>query len=223
MPRKRRNQHSYLALSAAALALLAMLLAPAIARAGYTVTLQQVGTSVVANGNGSLDLSNLIYSTLAANNPGINPAGAYLMMGTDTTNVRLYSQSNYASFTGPTQLGATNFFFTPGTIAGQPNDFVGITASTYIEIADTTPFIPGTQTTETLTSSDTYTNTTIAGLGLTPGTYEWSWGTGANQNFTLDIGGTAAPVPEPPAGVFLGIDFLCLMALGLVLRNVVRS
>jgi len=30
---------------------------------------------------------------------------------------------------------------------------------------------------------------------VTPGTYEWTWGTGVNQNFTLDA--VAAPVPEP--------------------------
>jgi len=30
---------------------------------------------------------------------------------------------------------------------------------------------------------------------VTPGTYEWTWGTGVNQNFTLDA--VAAAVPEP--------------------------
>jgi hypothetical protein len=40
---------------------------------------------------------------------------------------------------------------------------------------------------------------------VTPGIYEWTWGPGANQNFTLDIG-----VPEPPSLLLL------LLPLGLV-------
>ena len=33
----------------------------------------------------------------------------------------------------------------------------------------------------------TYSGKTLATLGVTPGTYVWTWGTGANQNFTLQI------------------------------------
>ena len=41
-----------------------------------------------------------------------------------------------------------------------------------------------------LSNSTTYNNVTFASLGVTPGTYVWTWGTGANQNFTLrSIGG----------------------------------
>jgi MYXO-CTERM domain-containing protein len=37
-------------------------------------------------------------------------------------------------------------------------------------------------------------NTTIAGLGLTPGTYTYTWGTGGTANsLTINISG----VPEP--------------------------
>src|SRR5262249_29492098 len=40
-----------------------------------------------------------------------------------------------------------------------------------------------------LLDSSTYNNATFASLGLTPGTYEWTWGDGGrNQNFTLVIG-----------------------------------
>src|SRR5207248_11522719 len=33
----------------------------------------------------------------------------------------------------------------------------------------------------------TYGGQTLASLGVTPGTYVWKWGFGANQNFTLQI------------------------------------
>ena len=38
-----------------------------------------------------------------------------------------------------------------------------------------------------LSNSATYSGKTLATLGVTPGTYVWTWGTGANQNFTLKI------------------------------------
>jgi hypothetical protein len=40
----------------------------------------------------------------------------------------------------------------------------------------------------------TFNNATFASLGVTPGTYVWTWGTGLrNQNFTLIIGGAGLP------------------------------
>ena len=41
---------------------------------------------------------------------------------------------------------------------------------------------------------------------MTPGVYEWTWGTGANQNFTIDIGVTPA-VPEPSTWAMMLIGF----------------
>jgi plastocyanin len=38
-----------------------------------------------------------------------------------------------------------------------------------------------------LSDSMTFNNATLATLGVTPGTYVWTWGTRANQNFTLKI------------------------------------
>jgi hypothetical protein len=62
-----------------------------------------------------------------------------------------------------------------------------------------------------LSDSSTYNNATFATLGVTPGTYEWTWGTGANQNFTLRIGPT---VPDAGSTVsLLGCALLGLAAL----------
>lgn len=53
----------------------------------------------------------------------------------------------------------------------------------------------------------TYDTTTFSTLGATPGTYEWTWGNGPNQNFTLDV-----VVPAPLIGcglpVFLAVGGL---------------
>jgi hypothetical protein len=56
--------------------------------------------------------------------------------------------------------------------------------------------------------TSTYNNVTFSSLGVTPGTYAWTWGSGANaDSFTLKIG-DAATVPQPAT--------LGLMALGLL-------
>jgi hypothetical protein len=63
----------------------------------------------------------------------------------------------------------------------------------------------------------TFNNATLTTLGVTPGTYVWTWGTGANQNFTLQIG----PAGVPDTGSTLSL--LSLASLGLVaLRRKLR-
>ena len=62
----------------------------------------------------------------------------------------------------------------------------------------------------------TFDNATLASLGVTPGTYVWTWGTGlANQNFTLQIRSVGVPrVPDGGSTVsLLGCALLGLAAL----------
>ncbi len=63
-----------------------------------------------------------------------------------------------------------------------------------------------------LSDSMTFNNATFASLGVTPGTYVWTWGTGANQNFTLQIGGAAVPDGGSTVSL-LGCALLGLAAL----------
>jgi len=51
-----------------------------------------------------------------------------------------------------------------------------------------------------LSGSATYSGETLASLGVTPGTYVWMWGTGANQNFTLQIP-PFPPLPPPATNI----------------------
>jgi hypothetical protein len=69
-----------------------------------------------------------------------------------------------------------------------------------------------------LSNSMTFNNATLASLGVTPGTYVWTWGTGlTNQNFTLQIGSVGVPPPGVPDGgstvSLLGFALLGLAAL----------
>ena len=88
----------------------------------YTVTLQQVGSNVVANGSGAINLTGLTFFS-----PGIDftarirAGGGVIITGPPggSGDVDLYT-----GFTGPTSFGS-GFFFFPNTGSG---DIVGIDA-----------------------------------------------------------------------------------------------
>jgi hypothetical protein len=66
-----------------------------------------------------------------------------------------------------------------------------------------------------LSSTATWDGYTFSTLRLTTGTYEWTWGTGANQNFTLVI-----ETPEPSTWAMLLIGFAGLGYAGYRSRKV---
>jgi len=63
----------------------------------------------------------------------------------------------------------------------------------FVSLSVPTDYVSGTA----LSDSATYSGKTLAELGVTAGTYVWTWGTTANQNFTLEI--PPFPPPPPPA------------------------
>ena len=61
-----------------------------------------------------------------------------------------------------------------------------------------------------LSDTSTYDNATFSSLGATPGTYVWTWGSGATaDSFTLQIGAVPAPL--------IGHGLPVLLAVGGVL------
>ena len=173
------------------------------ARAGYIVTVQEVGANVVATGTGAIDLTGLTPRFTAVLSPLIWPSLPGIITG--------------APGTGEEWMG---------TISGQPNfgsggitsadsgfgQLAGIATSPSLDVI----FVPFGYGNDTLLSdSATYNNATFATLGVTPGTYEWTWGTGENQNFTLQIGS----VPDVGSTLpLLGFASLGLVALRRKLR-----
>lgn len=167
------------------------------AEASYVVTLQQVGSNVVATGSGALSL---IDTSLAGTGPGsfagMTPASGEFVSGS----------FNNADFHQPfTISGPTNFGSGGATTATSAlGDLVGILSDlNLIEVpAGYSSFAP-------LSSSATYNNATFSSLGVTPGTYEWTWGTGVDQNFTIVV------VPEPSVPLLLLVAVLLLVGLRL--------
>jgi hypothetical protein len=165
----------------------------------YIVTIEQVGANVVATGSGEFDLTGLtaFASSPASFDTGINPSNGwnpsgslvYLggalyvveYIGTPTTETSNFigSGGNTVAddFSGPLvefrDAGYIALFLPNGSPSGVtwlPNDSVLLSSST-----------------------DIFYNTTIADLGITPGTYTWTWGPGADQSFTIQIVATTPP------------------------------
>ncbi len=160
------------------------------AQAGYTVTLQQVGPNVVATGSGAIDRTGLTFSGSFSRNPQIQPCfcqsegSAWIFTGRTSSSV-----NRYLPLRGPRGFGSGPFT----SASSGSGDMVGITTT----IFGTFLFVPtGYVSGTALSDSATYNNATLATLGVTPGTYVWTWGAGANQNFTLKILPAAGP-PQP--------------------------
>ena len=172
---------------------LAWLLSVRPAQAGYIVTLRQVGPNVVATGSGAIDLRGLTFSLDlhssrdTSNFPHIGHersgmqhihGAVFFHVPGSTTERRLLLRG----LSGPTSFGSGTFRTFANSGSG---DMVGIvaTSSNLKESLLSVPrgYVSGTA----LSDSATYSGKTFATLGVTPGTYVWKWGTGANQNFTL--------------------------------------
>ena len=160
------------------------------AQAGYTVTLQQVGTNVVATGSGAINLNGLSLITTGTQNPGLWPHGhapaysAFIYTGPISSNV-----DRYRSVTGPTTFGSGS-----GAFASSGSGYmVGISISILGNLLSVPRgYVSGTP----LPGMAIYTGQTFATLGVTPGTHVWTWGIERNQNFTLQIL-PVNPTPTP--------------------------
>jgi hypothetical protein len=147
----------------------------------YTVTLEQVGANVVATGNGPINLTGLTFNLIATTTPGVAAVVGQIQTGPFSGPLLDF----YSGFTGPPNFGSG---FANVATDGS-GDFVGIfSAFGLLEVPH--GYVSG----AALSDSMIFNSATFVSLGVTPGTYVWSWGTGLpNQNFTLIIGGAGVP------------------------------
>ena len=169
------------------------------AQAGYIVTFKQVAPDVVATGSGPIDLTGLTGAFNAVISPFIGANPPNVSMGPVSAQAPAYAGS--MPFSGPSTFGSgLGVFANFGS--GDPVQIIPPFAVVVVPVG----YVSGTP----LSDSATYSSQTFATLGVTPGTYEWTWGTGANQNFTLQIGPTAG---VPDSGSTVGLLFVSLIAL----------
>ena len=157
----------------------------------YTVTLQQVGSDVVATGRGRIDLTGLTFFRSSSIDPGMHPrwhlgfcelcVGVFMNTGPTSSRVDSYSIPGVwgggfgGGSTTTANIGSGNMV---GIATGAD---VGFRSGNLLSVPK--GYVSGTA----LSDSATYSGKTLATLGVRPGTYVWKWGTGANQSVTLQI------------------------------------
>jgi hypothetical protein len=165
-----------LMLATAASCLLAM---PA--HAVYTMTLTESGGNVVASGSGTLNLTGLTSDGSTPAFPSIAPVSGYFAFGSAPGSV-----DRYTGITGPTAYGTGIF----AAVVGGTGGLVGMTQ------LPTRLYVPqGYTSSSSLANTATWTGTTFSSLGLTPGTYTWTWG---SDSMVLQIGAPAPTVSNVP-------------------------
>lgn len=157
------------------------------AHAAYTVTISQVGPDVVASGSGSLNLTSFTYLGTSTYIASVTPIDSSILVGPSTVEP---IKGFVGAMTGPTTLGSgVNTLANSGS-----GGIVGLQRlPNHLIVPD-----PYTSGTPLGTSTSTWNGRTIANLGLTPGTYTWSWGAGPTADtFTVVINAAPPPAVAP--------------------------
>lgn len=176
------------------------LIGAAPAQALVTLKVLQAGPDVVVNGRGSAKTAGLTsVGTEATWTNVLSPVQVYAGPAAFSDgNVSLWS-----NLSGPSSFGSDPAVFEypdPGSTLSFGKLFGILTSSNPADIRLVLPstYVSGT----TISGRTTYTNVTLAQLGLTSGlTYTWSWGSGPTaDSLELQIDPTPVPAPLPIAG-----------------------
>ena len=169
------------------------------ARAEIIITFSPNGANVDAKAMGSLNLTGLTFVTSLNINAGVEGDPVDFNLG----NPGFVNPTDiYGGIMGPSSIGPGGFT----QVSTGPGPSVGV--DEFAGAAEI--FVPaGYHSGDQLTSSATWDNTTISGLGLTPGTYTWTWGSGPTAD-DIKVVISATPVPEPSSLI------LAAMGIGVV-------
>ena len=151
------------------------------------ITVKEIGGDVVFSGTGTANVTDLSASG-TANLAGLStrPSSGRIVY---TVFNPTYNQ--YFGITGPSSFGT-------GTSIGGPTSGTAPITDSVVLIPGSNAIYFATGGTNSCSGTITYGGTTLATLGMTVGTYVWTWGSGANQDsLTLQIGELPTPTPTP--------------------------
>ena len=161
------------------------------AQAAFQFELTEVGSNVVLTGSGSFNVAGLTPTTGWVSGGGfLGPNSPFLQIGAFGAKLDMYSVAAVPA--GASTFG-TYGFIPAGVSTGDTTSFASDLNHVFgphdWRFSVPAGYVSGTQ----LSGSATFTGTSFASLGITPGTYAWTWGSGA----TADSVTLTAAVPEP--------------------------
>jgi PEP-CTERM motif len=179
----------------AAIAAVGLASAPSAHASVFTFTVTEQGGNVDVSGYGSIDLAGLTHVS----------SGGGLSSYTWPSLGRMVVGGNFDTYSGVS--GPDNFGSGSGPIDADnaTGDTVGIFVT---ELVVPSGYASGAQ----LSDGMTFDGATFASLGLTPGSYIYTWG--ASNSLAVDVVVPRA-VPEPSTWAMLALGFIGLAALGL--------
>ena len=148
---------------------------------GFTINIYESGSDVVMTASGSLNINDLTF----VNNSNLGGGG----IGINTATFIMGALGSFDTYSGITTFPSS---FGTGSGAGSSSssgDIIGV-------IVDMVPpyflAVPSGYTSGSQISSiQTFNNQSFSSLGLTPGTYTYTWGSGANADaINVVVGGT---------------------------------
>jgi hypothetical protein len=183
-----------------------MLLSTSSSHAGIIITILQSGSDVVATGSGSIDLTGLTLEGPLPVSTGVSGSEAIAAVGPASPPPGVVPNVTfYLGATGPTSFG-TGTYTTPTSATGVAFGVEGATTEIGVPIG----YISGT----TISGTSTFSGETIGMLGLTPGTYTYTWdGGGTDHTLQVQIG--TAAVPEPSTAILAAFGAVAVLAYGL--------
>lgn len=173
-------------------ALVALLAFGGSANGAVVVTFQEIGGDVLATGGGSVITAGLTLRGNGQINDLVTPSTGFFILG---ANGGIYNVWQTVSGPGSFGTGAQT-----NALAGIGDRF-GLAAGQFLVLPQA--YVSG----AALNANATWSNATFSSLGLTPGTYVWTWGTGGNAD-SLTVSVTT---PEPAAILLAGAGLILLL------------
>ncbi len=156
------------------------------------VTILQVGSDVVMTGSGSVNTAGLSLNGAAQRAGSVSPSTNTFTVGSPNT----ISELVWSGLTG-----------TPPSFGTGSNTLASSGTGDTFSVNNSNIYVPFSYTSgAALSGQSTFASQTFSSLGLTTGSYTWTWGSGANTgSAVLTIGAVPEPSTYALAAIATGV------------------